>query len=129
MSRFVPCGRTEGHDETNSSFSQFCEPAQNNSWHSFVLQQFGADMAVTFHAATHTKEINGCSSMGVNSNVIKRNRTRHFTGSYQLPAVSKAIRFLPPPKHCALFPQNCMIYLHLSICLNHTSRPYPLFTN
>ena len=23
-SRVVPCGRTDGHDETNSRFSQFC---------------------------------------------------------------------------------------------------------
>jgi hypothetical protein len=26
-SRVVPCGRTDGHDEVNSPFSQFCEHA------------------------------------------------------------------------------------------------------
>ena len=26
-SRFVPCGRTDGHDEANSRFSQFYESA------------------------------------------------------------------------------------------------------
>jgi hypothetical protein len=26
-SRVVPCGRTEGHNEANSRFSQFCERA------------------------------------------------------------------------------------------------------
>ena len=27
-SRVVPCGRTDGHDEANSRFSQFCERAK-----------------------------------------------------------------------------------------------------